>query len=91
MAMIYTEEQLNTIDKSLIIQLFLAEQELVQKLSAQVEEQNTQLAQMDEKMQRILEQVVLSNKARFGRSSEKMDDPNQLSACMPVRRMRPTW
>ncbi|MBP3782488.1 MAG: IS66 family transposase [Butyrivibrio sp.] len=78
MAMIYTEEQLNTIDKSLIIQLFLAEQELVQKLSAQVEEQNTQLAQMDEKMQRILEQVVLSNKARFGRSSEKMDDPNQL-------------
>ena len=48
MAMIYTEEQLNTIDKSLIIQLFLAEQELVQKLSAQVEEQNTEYSRAAE-------------------------------------------
>ena len=78
MEMIYTAEQLNTFDKSLIIQMFLAQQESSQKLSEQVEKQQLQLAQMDEKMQRILEQVVLSNKARFGRSSEKMLDPNQL-------------
>lgn len=36
MAMIYTEEQLNTVDKSLLIQLFLAEQEQSEKLSKQV-------------------------------------------------------
>jgi len=74
MAMIYTEEQLNTVDKSLLIQLFLAEQEQSEKLSKQVDELNAKLSEMDEKMQHLLEQVILSNKARFGRSSEKMDD-----------------
>lgn len=78
MAMIYTEEQLNTVDKSLLIQLFLAEQEQSEKLSKQVDELNAKLSEMDEKMQHLLEQVILSNKARFGRSSEKMDDANQL-------------
>ena len=36
MAMKYTEEQLNTVDKSLLIQLFLAEQEQTEKLSNHV-------------------------------------------------------
>ena len=78
MAMKYTEEQLNTVDKSLIIQMFLAEQEQTEKLTKQVEELNVKLSEMDEKMQHLLEQVILSNKARFGRSSEKMEDSNQL-------------
>lgn len=37
---------------------------------------------MDEKMQKLMEQVILSYKARFGRSSEKMDDPQQISFTM---------
>ena len=61
MAMKYTEEQLNTVDKSLIIQMFLAEQEQTEKLTKQVEELNVKLSEMDEKMQHLLEQVILSN------------------------------
>ena len=29
-------------------------------------------------MQKLMEQVILSNRSRFGRSSEKIDDPCQL-------------
>lgn len=79
MAMKYTEEQLNTVDKSLLIQLFLAEQEQTEKLSNQVEALNTKLTEMDDKMQKLMEQVILSNKSRFGRSSEKMDCAEQMS------------
>ena len=79
MAMKFTEEQLNTVDKSLLIQLLLAEQEQTEKLTNQVEALNTKLIDMDDKMQKLMEQVILSNKARFGRSSEKMADPEQIS------------
>ena len=79
MAMKYTEEQLNTVDKSLIIRLFLAEQEQTEKLTNQVETLNAKLAEMDEKMQKLLEQVILSNKARFGRASEKMEHTDQMA------------
>ena len=71
MAMKYTEEQLNRIDKSIIIQLFLALQE-------ESEKQTAKLNEMDEKLQRIMEQVVLSKQERFGRSSEKMSDCAQI-------------
>lgn len=71
MAMKYTEEQLNSIDKSIIIQLFLALQE-------ESEKQTAKLNEMDEKLQRIMEQVVLSKQERFGRSSEKMSDCAQI-------------
>lgn len=71
MAMKYTEEQLNGIDKSIIIQLFLALQE-------ESEKQTVKLNEMDEKLQRIMEQVVLSKQERFGRSSEKMTDCAQI-------------
>ena len=81
MAMKFTEEQLNTIDKSLLIQLLLAEQEQTEKLTNQVEILNTKLTEMDDKMQKLMEQVILSNKARFGRSSEKMT----LSKCHSQR------
>ena len=79
MAMKYTAEQLNTVDKSLIIQLLLAEQEQNEKLLNQVDELTEKVSSMDEKMQKLIEQVILSNKARFGRSSEKMDDATQIS------------
>ena len=78
MAMKYTEEQLNTIDKSLVIHMLLAEQERTEELTKQVKELNAKLTEMDEKMQKLIEQVILSNRSRFGRSSEKIDDPCQL-------------
>ena len=71
MAMKYTEEQLNSIDKSILVQLFLAMQEESQKQTRKLEE-------MDEKLQRIMEQLILSRKERFGRSSEKMKDYEQI-------------
>lgn len=71
MAMKYTEEQLNSIDKSILVQLFLAMQE-------ESEKQTRKLEEMDTKLQRIMEQVVLSKQERFGRSSEKMADYTQI-------------
>lgn len=71
MAMKYTEEQLNSIDKSILIQLFLAMQE-------ESEKQTRKLEEMDKKLQQIMEQLVLSRQERFGRSSEKMEDYAQI-------------
>ena len=71
MAMKYTEEQLNSIDKSILVQLFLSLQE-------ESEKQTAKLEAMDQKLQRIMEQLVLSKQERFGRSSEKMEDCTQI-------------
>ena len=71
MAMKYTEEQLNNLDKSILVQLFLAMQE-------ETEKQTRKLEEMDEKLQRIMEQLVLSKQERFGKSSEKMNDYGQM-------------
>lgn len=71
MAIKYTEEQLNTIDKSLLIAMFLGLQEQVETLTKEV-------SSMDNKMQLMMEQLILANQARFGRSSEKMSDQNQI-------------
>lgn len=66
MAVRYTEEQLNTVDKSLLIQMFLNQQEQLQTLTAEV-------CSLNEKMQLMMEQMVLANRSRFGRYSEKME------------------
>lgn len=71
MAFKYTEEQLNKLDKELLIQLFLG-------LQDQIEELTKQTQALNDKMQLMMEQIVLSNKSRFGRSSEKMTDPSQI-------------
>ena len=71
MAFKYTEEQLNKLDKELLIQLFLGLQEQLEALTAQTEALNT-------KMQQMMEQLILSNKSRFGRSSEKLEDTSQI-------------
>ncbi len=71
MAAKYTEEQLNTVDKSFLIQMFLNQQEQVESLTKEVHALN-------EKMQLMMEQIVLANRKRFGRSSEKMEDKNQI-------------
>ena len=67
MAIKYTEEQLNSVDKSLLVQMFLNQQEQLESLTAEIHSLN-------EKMQLMMEQLILSKKERFGRSSEKMED-----------------
>lgn len=71
MAVKFTEEQLNTFDKSLLIQLLVDQQEQNEKLTSELHDVN-------EKLQLIMEQLVLSNKKRFSTSSEKMDLDNQI-------------
>ena len=55
MAFKYTEEQLNKLDKELVIQLFLG-------LQDQMEELTIQTQALNDKMQLMMEQIVLSNK-----------------------------
>ncbi len=71
MAFKYTEEQLNTMDKSLLISLFLGLQEQLDNLTKETHSLN-------EKMQLMMEQLILANNHRFGRSSEKMADVAQI-------------
>ena len=75
MAFKYTEEQLNKLDKELLIQLFLGMQD-------QLEELTKQTQSLNDKMQLMMEQIVLSNKNRFGRSSEKMTAPGHTAFCV---------
>ena len=71
MAVNYTEEQLNSIDKSFLIQLLLQQQEQLNALTRELHTSN-------EKMQLLMEQVILGKQNRFGRSSEKMEDTSQI-------------
>lgn len=71
MAFKFTEEQLNTLDKSFIVNLFLQLQDQNDKLSGEVQELN-------KKMEILIEQITLANKNRFGRSSEKTMDTSQI-------------
>lgn len=65
MALEYTEEKLNSLDKETIIQLFLSQQE--------------QLKQIDHTLQLVLEQVADLKRHRFGRSSERHETEAQIS------------
>lgn len=71
MAVKYTEEQLNSVDKSFLIQLLLQQQEQLEAITKELHASN-------EKMQLLMEQVILGKQNRFGRSSEKMEDTSQL-------------
>ena len=71
MAFKFTEEHLNTLDKSFIVNLFLQLQDQNDKLSGEIQELN-------KKMEVLIEQITLANKNRFGRSSEKMTDTSQI-------------
>lgn len=71
MAIKYTEEQLNTVDKSFLIQLLLQQQGQLEALTKELQATN-------EKMQQMMEQIILAKQNRFGRSSEKMNDTNQI-------------
>lgn len=71
MAVKYTEEQLNNADKPLLVALLLNQQEQMESLTKELRETN-------KKMQKLMEQLVLSKQERFGRSSEKMEDTCQI-------------
>lgn len=55
----------------MLIHMFLNRQEQLEKVSAD-------LHSLDTKMQAMMEQLILANKNRFGRSSEKMEDTQQM-------------
>lgn len=65
MAIEYTEEQLNHFEKATIVQLFLAQQ--------------SQLKDINNKLQLVLEQLAVMNNRRFGKSTEKLDTDNQIA------------
>ena len=65
MALEYTEEKLNSLDKETLIQLFLSQQE--------------QLKQIDHNLQLVPEQMADLKRHRFGRSTEKHEMEDQLS------------
>lgn len=67
----YTKEQLNKFDKDLLIELFLG-------MQGQMEELSRQTQVLNDRMQLMMEQMVLFQKNHFGRSSEKMTDPEQI-------------
>ena len=71
MAVKFTEEQLNMFDKSLLVELLMNQQEQVETLTRELHDLN-------EKMQLMMEQLILSNRKRFGTSSEKMEMENQI-------------
>ena len=65
MALKYTGEQLNSLDKETLIKLFLSQQE--------------QLENIDHTLQLVLEQMADLKRHRFGRSSEKHGAEDQIS------------
>ncbi len=65
MALKYTEEQLNSLDRETLIRLFLSQQE--------------QLENIGHTLQLVLEQMADLKRHRFGRSSEKHETEDQIS------------
>ncbi len=79
MAMRFTEEQLNKIDHELLVSLFLQQAEQIEKLTNDIQSLTDELRRSNATNQKIMEQLILAKENRFGRSSEKMDDPDQIS------------
>ena len=63
----FTKEQLNIFDKELLVTMILQQQDA--------------LTEMNKKFDLLLEQIRISNQARFGQSSEKVELQNQLAFC----------
>ena len=56
----YTEEQLNTCSKEMLITLLLSMQD--------------QMEQLNQNFEKLVEQLSVANNQRYGRSSEKLSD-----------------
>ena len=69
----YTESELIKYSKKDIISIFMAMQKSTEDLSLAFSEQKAQLAQANQNIALILEQLKISKQKTFGRSSEKID------------------
>ena len=58
----YTEKELNSRDKTLLIKMFL-------NLQNQMETLTVEMKALNDKMQKMMEQLVLANNNRFGRKT----------------------
>ena len=74
----YTESELIKYSKKDIISIFMAMQKSTEDLSLAFAEQKAQLAQANQNIALILEQLKISKQKTFGRSSEKIDYDGQL-------------
>lgn len=81
MASKFTREQLNTVDPQMMKELYLQLQErseeeikLLQENYAQLQEQMKELLRQ---LKDVSDQLALEKRHRYGRRSEKMEDPNQ--------------
>ena len=74
----YTESELIKYSKKDIISIFMAMQKSTEDLSLALAEQKAQLAQANQNIALILEQLKISKQKTFGRSSEKIDYDGQL-------------
>lgn len=77
----YTETELTKYSKKDIISIFMTMQKLTENLSMTCAEQKVQLAQVNQNLNLILEQMRISKQQKFGRSSEKMVYDGQLEMC----------
>lgn len=77
----YCESELIKYSKKDIITLFMTLQKNTEVLSQAVAEQKAQLAQANQNLELILEQLKISKQNRFGRSSEKNIIEGQLVMC----------
>ena len=77
----YTESELIKYSKKDIISIFMAMQKSTEDLSLAFAEQKAQLAQANQNIALILEQLKISKQKTFGRSSEKIDYDGQLMMC----------
>jgi len=71
---IYDKKQLTEYSKNALITMYLAQQEALKKQEKQMEDLN-------KKLDLLLEQIRLSNQNKFGRSTEKIDNAEQLTMC----------
>jgi transposase len=63
MGKIYTEDELKKLNKSVLINLFITTQESMQ----------AQLDQLNQNMERLIEQIAVANNQRYGRKTEKLE------------------
>lgn len=71
---IHDKKQLTEYSKNALITMYLAQQEALKKQEKQMEDLN-------KKLDLLLEQIRLSNQNKFGRSTEKIENAEQLTMC----------
>ena len=75
----YTAEQLNNLSQEELIKLVLSSQKEIQDTQAELSQVNEELAKLDAKLQKFMEEVADSDRHRFGRSTEFFEFDGQIS------------